>query len=186
VSVGDEVLLETDAASDNLNPVFEGKGANYEIASDSQLVVEIRDADALKDFNMGRAVVPAPSRTEIDLGQMEIDTGNRGSVVIEVERAHALMGLGFDYNLWGNKLTVTEVWKHSPAARGGMRPGDKVLQIGAREVGEMQTREVRSALNAIGHKKIDLVVQHKSGTTATVPINVGPIYPLVDEYGPID
>ena len=117
---------------------------------------------------------------------MEIDTGHRSSVVIEVAPAHALIGLGFDYDVYDGRATVTEVWKHGPAGRGGMEVGDKLLEIGDRDVKTSTAREIRSAINAISGEPVVVVVQHRSGTTSNVSLSAGPIYPLADEYGPLD
>jgi len=186
VSVGKKLLFESEAKADTLEPVWTAQGYNYALSSSDRLLVELLDADALNDRIMGRATVDVPGPVELQAGVMEVDTGNRGRVIIEVSPAHALIGLGFDYDVYDRRATVTEVWKHSPAGRGGMEKGDRLVRIGDRDVDKSTAREIRSAINAISGKEVTIVVLHRSGTTADVRLAAGPSYPLADEYGPLE
>lgn len=186
VMLGQEVLLESEVVEDRLEATWTGPGNNCALERGETLVVELRDADALNDRIMGRAEVGVPGRIELDSGTMEIDVGNRSSVVLEVQPAHALIGLGFDYDVYDGRATVTEVWRYGPAGRGGMQVGDELVRIGERDVKASTAREIKSAINAISGSPVTVVVQHRSGTTSNVPLSAGPIYPLADEYGPIE
>lgn len=186
VTLGGEVLFESEAVQDTLTPTWTAPGRNFELGSSDKLVVELRDADAINDRIMGRATVGVPGAVDLEAGVMEIDTGNRSSVVMEVALAHALIGLGFDYDVYDGRATVTEVWKYSPAGRGGMEVGDQLVTIGEREVKTSSAREIRSAINAISGTPVTVIVQHRSGTTSNVSLSAGPIYPLADEYGPLE
>jgi len=177
-------LLRTGAASDTVKPTWDAPAGNFRLPSDARLEVVVRDDDALgEDLLMGRAKFYAPTAADVDKGSMEVGVGPRGSLVIEVEHAHALFGMGFDYWVQNGTLKVTEVWKHSPAGRAGIVAGDRIHSIAGKKVSQMKDRAVRSALNAVSSDAVRVVVEHEDGSTATVDINVGPVYALYDEYG---
>ncbi|MEZ4441772.1 MAG: hypothetical protein R3B72_21910 [Polyangiaceae bacterium] len=185
LSIGNEELLRTTEVANTLEPVFTDPGANHAIDSGAEILVEVLDADPLLDRPMGRATIPVPGSADLDLGEITIDTGNHGQVVLEVGRAHALYGLGFDYEAYHGRAAVTEVWQFSPASRGGMTVGDEIVAIGEKAVKNLNAKEIRSAINALGSKGAQTTVRHRSGTTESFQLTVGPIYPLVEEYGPL-
>jgi PDZ domain/C2 domain len=186
LKVNGKPVIESPPVENTLKPTWTGPGGNYVIEPGDKVEIELKDADTLHDLQMGRATLDTPGQADVDLGRIEIDTGNRGKVVLEIQAAHALLGLGFDYTHYDGRAAVNEVWQHSPAGRGGLERGDKIVQVAGRDVKAMKAREIRSAINSIGGKPVDFVVKHGSGNTETVKLQVGPIYPLVDEYGLID
>ena len=180
-------IMRTDPAGDTYSPTWDGEGANFAIGSGAELEILVRDSDAVgDDLLMGRAKFEPPSAAQLSAGIVELDTGRRGKVRIEFQKAHAVMGLGFDYWVQNGRLVIKEVWKNSPAGRAGVEPGDELLAIAGREIKQMRDRAVRSAINSISTGGAKMVIKKQSGSTDNIILKVGPIYPLFTEYGPID
>ncbi len=177
-------LFRTAPASDTYEPAWAIPSGNFEIPPSAQLEVLVRDDDPIgDDMIMGRAKIDPPSAGDLASGRMEIDIGRKGVLYLETEPAHALFGLGFDYYVQSSRMVVTEVWKYSPAARAGLEAGDEVVTLGGRTLSQMKDSAIRSAVNAISGNGMEAVVKHRSGTTATVLLKVGPVYALYGEYG---
>jgi hypothetical protein len=185
--MNDEELLRSNTAEDSYEPQWVEPSGNFAIPSNARLEVRMRDADAVgDDLLIGRAIIDPPSAGDLESGRMAIELGqasNRAMVYLETEPAHALMGLGFDYYVQSSRLVVKEVWKHSPAGRGGMKPHDEVVAIGGRKLSQMKDSAIRSAVNAISGAGMEVVLKHADGGTETIILKEGPVYPLYQEYG---
>jgi hypothetical protein len=187
VSVNGKEILRTPAATDTIEPQWIEPSGNFEIPDDAVVEVEVRDSDAVGDnLLIGRAKVGAPTNADLQSGRMAVDIGRRAVIYIEVEPAHPMIGLGFDYWVQNGELVIKEVWKHSPAGRAGMEPHDRIVQVAGRDVRKMSDRSAHSTINAITSKPIEVVIQKESGNTQTISLGVGPIYPLYSEHGEID
>lgn len=186
VEIDGKAIMTTPAAVDTVKPSWSSPRGNIEIANGSVVVVSVTDADALTNLPIGSATGGAPSPTDLSDGRMVFDIGRRGKVVVRVERAHGLLGLGFDYEVVAGRTLVRAVLRHSPAGRAKLAVGDEIVQIGDRSLSGLKSREIRSAINAIGTKPSRITVKHKSGTTESFDVGVGPTYPLLDEYGDLD
>src|SRR5690606_24382169 len=110
--------------------------------------------------------------------------GAKGNVTIAVDEAHALIGLGFDYEIFDSKVVVSRVLAHSPAGRAGMKVEDEIISVGGVRFGKLRSREVRGAFNGI-EKPVEVIVRHTGGTTENFQLGQGPCYPLFSEYGPV-
>jgi C-terminal processing protease CtpA/Prc len=80
------------------------------------------------------------------------------------------------------KCHVTSRFEHGPAGRAGLEVGDRIDSIGGRQVAQMSPAAVRSAFLSVPMNGLQLQVVHTgSGTTETVELPEGPIYPLYRE-----
>jgi len=175
-------VMRTDTATDTLNAKWTGEPqGNLEVSNRSTMRVHVRDDDAINDVPIGGASFGPPSVSELASGEMHLDIGNRGKVTLEVSKARAMFGLGFDYEIIGGNLLVGDVIKHSPAGRAGMVSGDAILNIEHRKVSLMKPKEMRSAINRLGTKPVAVIVKRHGGNTEKLTLSLGPMYPLYAE-----
>ena len=183
VYINDKEVLRTASVTDELKPVWNEPGGNFRIGPSDVIKVELQDFDAVRNKLMGSAT---GKLSEVVDGYLRFEVLKRGEVVIEVAPAHALFGLGFDYGVFPSGVLVHEVYLHSPAGRGGMRAGDNIVSIGGKSTDGMTKGDVKSLFNSVPSKGTEVIVRHKGGTTETMRLAEGPIYPTFTEYGPID
>lgn len=185
--VAGKEVLATPAVSNTLAPIWrEGASANFEIGGDARLEVELRDS-GLTTRPIGRGRFSAPTRGDLAHGSIRVEigqVGNKGNVTIAVEPAHALIGLGFDYEIYDSTVIVSRVLRYSPAGRAGMRVKDEVVSVGGRRFSGLGPTRIRGMFNEL-EQPVEVIVRHEAGTTENFPLGEGPCYPLLAEYGPI-
>jgi hypothetical protein len=184
--VDDTEVMSAEAASDTLTPKWDSPKGNVRIPDGATLRVEVADDDGLQDLPIGKATHGPPTATDLSEGRMVLSLGNRAELVLRVEPAHGLMGLGFDYQVVSGVTVVEKVLEHSPAGRAGLEVGDQIVAVGDRQLSDASSAAVESTIDSIGNKPTRVVVKHKSGTSETFAIGVGAVYPLYDEYGDVD
>jgi hypothetical protein len=180
-------LLRTPPQSDTLEPTWPtAPRGNFRIVPEDELRVELWDANSLNDLPIGVREIGRPSEearlTKIIRSELE----GGGEVVIAFEPAHAMFGLGFWFELRTSSSYVTRTLEGSPAQRAGLQKGDEILRIADRQVSTMTADDVRSALNSVPSTGIQMLLRHPDGTTLTVVLREGPIYPDYAQFGSID
>jgi hypothetical protein len=180
-----EQVVRTEVAADTVTPRWQGASGNFALGSASELELVVMESDTVGARQMMRVGFSPPGVAELAAGELVVE-GAGGKVVLRVARAHALIGLGFDYVARDGVLQVGAVWAYSPAARAGLATGDEILRIGKREIEKMKVREIRSAINALGSSGVEVVVRHGRGGTENIVLATGPVYPLFAEYGRLD
>ncbi|MEM1029161.1 MAG: hypothetical protein AAGA56_25700 [Myxococcota bacterium] len=190
VEMDGRAILTAEGPENTLQPTFDDAAAagNFALDREAKMTVVVYDADPLRDRQIGRADFNAPTAVDASTGSIELDVGkvgNPGRVTLAVEPAHALLGLGFDYELYERKAVVSRVLRHGPADRAGVVVGDVLL--GARGVlfRDLQPKAIKSAINSITADPVDVIVEHESGRTESFAMAEGPIYALYDEWGPV-
>ncbi len=186
VLVNDREVMRTEVATDTLKPKWSDQGGNFEVPSGAVLRVDVFDADALKDIPVGSVRFAPPTREELATGELELDIGRRGLVRLEIGKARAQIGLGFDYMIVKGQLLARQVLEHSPAGRSGMRVGDEIVSIAGKKVKTLTPYGIKSAFNAAPPKGIQVVVLHEGGTTQSMTLAEGPVYALRGELEPAE
>jgi hypothetical protein len=187
VRIDGEKILQSSVASDTTDPTWKhGPRGNYEIPDGAKVQIEVLDDDGLGGETIAVSTVPPPRADEAKAGIGSFELG--GSVVVKlgVEPAHALWGLGFDYKLVLQTCRLTAVFAHGPAGRAGIGVGDEISSIDGAAVADLSAEALRGILGAVPAKGLKLQLLHSGGTTESVSLVEGPIYPLVREHGPID
>jgi PDZ domain/C2 domain len=180
-------ILRTPPQSDTLEPTWpSAPRGNFRVVPEDQLRVELWDANSLNDLPIGIREIGRVSEEHrmTKLIRSELEGG--GEVVIAFEPAHAMFGLGFWFELRTSSSYVTRMLEGSPAERAGLQKGDEILRISDRLVSTMTADDVRSALNSVPSAGIQLLLKHKDGTTLTVVLREGPIYPDYAQFGSLD
>lgn len=185
-----EAVFETPETGPTLETTWEPGVAsgNFELAPQAELELAVFDRGALNDRPLAEGKLDAPDDTDLSRGFMEVDIGRVGSpgtVRLEVSRARALRGVGFDVEVFGSTVKVSRVIRHSPAGRAGFEVEDEILAVDGVELRKLQPRQLISAMNGFGHHPAQVLVKHAKGTTETFRIAEGPCYALFDELGTI-
>lgn len=181
VFVNDKELFRTDPQSDTLEPTWKGSPAgNFMIQVGDKVEIQLWDQSPLNDSPIGvREITLAPDM--IDGEDILFDMSGGGAVTLHVSAAKPIWGAGFWYELRNDAAFVSRLVEASPAARGGVQPGDKIVSIDGEPVEKMSLNDVRSKLGSFPAAGYDLALVHKDGGSVTVKLKEGPIYPLFSD-----
>lgn len=185
--VNGKEIMRTTVQSNTLTPTWpDAPRGNYEIPSGAKMRVELWDSSPINDAPIGIKDFGRPTPDEIIEGKYRMELKGGGEITIAFEPAHPMFGLGFWFELRNDAAFVTRFVEGSPAERAGMQKGDELLVINGKNVAGLKPEEVRSLLNAVPLAGVDLVLRRPDGTTVTVNLKEGPIYPTFGEFGQID
>lgn len=175
-------LLVTSTQSRTNKPTWpDQKPANYRIGSEQEVVIEVWDDQPVVDPPICRErILRLASMAEGGRNVIDCTLGAR--VWLGVEPARAWIGAGLYYELRGaDGVRVTRVVGESPAARLGLKTGDRILSIQGDSVAGMDALKVRGRINALVSSGVRLEIVTEAGEAREVTLKEGPIYPLGGE-----
>lgn len=185
--INDKEVIKTSPESNSLEPTWpSGPKGNFRLDPGDRLRVEIWDSNPLNDKPIMVRDLGHPDEDARLSKRIRADYDVGGEVVIALEPARAMLGLGLWYELRTEACFITRMLEGSPAERAGLLPGDQVLQINGKEVKTMSADDVRSAFNAVPKSGLNLMLKHPDGTLLNVTVKEGAIYPPFEQFGPID
>jgi hypothetical protein len=180
-------VMRTPVQSSTLKPTWpDGPRGNFRIEPADKLRVELWDKNALNDRPIGVRDLGRASEESRQTQQIRVELEGGGEVLLAFEPAHPVLGVGLWYELRNDSCFVTRLLEQSPAARAGVEKGDEVLKIGGKDVKSTTPDDVQSRWNAIPMAGLPVTVRHAGGATMDVVLKEGPIYPLYQQFGPID
>lgn len=190
LEIDGQKVLETPEVGATLEAAWDPGVAsgNFQLTKEAELQILVFDRGALNDRPIAQGKLPRPDEGDLSRGFLEVDIGQvgaPGAIKVAAGPAHALLGVGFDVEIFGATLTVSRVLQHSPAGRAGLKVEDELLAIDGVELGRLSSRQLLSAVNGIGRHPADLLVKHASGSTESFSIGEGPCYALFDELGTV-
>lgn len=185
VFVNDQELFRTPVQANTLAPTWQdAERANYRIAKGSRVRVEVWDSNALTHHPICmREISHLHSHVASEPYLIECDSGAK--LQLRIEAAHAVLGLGFLYELRTLDVYVTRVVQASPAGRVGLQGGDQLVKIQGKPAREMQEGEARSLINTYSRTGLNLTVRHADGNVQDLTLKEGPVYPLKSDGIPI-
>jgi hypothetical protein len=183
---GNEVM-RTPAVEDSLTPVWSGQGGTFDFRAERPITVRLVDDDGVTSQTIGEAELPPPGPEQRASGSVDLELGPNVQVRLAVRTPPALFGLGMTYRFVAGQCHVTSLFEHGPAGRAGLVVGDRIDQVGGRPVAELSAAELRSAFLSVPMDGLQLQVVHQAaGTTETVRLPEGPVYPLHGEQDLVD
>lgn len=175
-------LFRTTVQSDTLTPTWpDAPRGNWEIPKGAKLRIELWDSSPINDAPIGIKDFGVPGADEIIEGKYRTELKGGGDVTIALEPAHPMWGLGFWFELRNEAAFITRFAPGSPAERAGIQKNEEILSINGKKVSSMSSDDVRSALNSVPVTGLDLELRREDGTTVTVNLKEGPIYPTYAE-----
>ncbi|HSN97259.1 MAG TPA: PDZ domain-containing protein [Candidatus Nanopelagicales bacterium] len=170
-------VLRTKIQADTLEPTWpDSEGGNLVVKPEDRLRLEMWDSNTLNDKPIGVRDIRTTDEHR-STGRISVELEGGGRLDLTFEPAHAKVGLGLWYELRTSTVFITRLSPGGPAERAGVKRGDEVLAIGGREVRRMSPGQVRSAFNSVPLSGIVLLLKHPAGSTETVTVVEGPIYP---------
>lgn len=187
LKVGDSTLIQSPAQPSSRRPTWpKQEPKNYSIPAGAELTLELWVSDAIQDKPLCQVAVLDLDHLR-DGGRAEFDCDSGAYITLGVEPAHAVVGLGFYYELrGGDGVRVTRVLQHSPATRAGLTVGSSIQTIQGKSVVPMDALAVRSAMNANSRTGVRMDVEDPSGKRRVLTLKDGPIYPMPDEGVELD
>ncbi|MFO0587950.1 MAG: site-2 protease family protein [Polyangiaceae bacterium] len=180
-------LFRTTVQSDTLTPTWpDGPHGNWEIPKGAKMRLELWDSSPINDAPIGVKDFAIPSPDELIEGKYRTELNGGGEITIAFEPAHPMYGLGFWFELRNDAAFITRFAPGSPAERAGIEKYEEILSINGKKVSSMSSGEVRSALNAVPVDGINLELKREDGSTVTVNLKEGPIYPTYEEHRDLD
>ncbi|MFO0762787.1 MAG: PDZ domain-containing protein [Byssovorax sp.] len=184
--VGGKELLRTPVQHDTLSPTWPGSpSGNFKVGPDDKFRVELWDSNTLNDSPICVQEVRAIAEDQLVEKKIRFSCDSGAEVILAFEDAHAIKGAGLWYELRTDSCFVTRMLDGSPAQRAGLEAGDQILQLGGKSVSAMSSDEVRSVFNAIPVDGLSVQAKHATGTTVSLILKEGPIYPLFEQQ-PVD
>jgi hypothetical protein len=185
--VDGKVILETPVQSNSLNPTWPGqRKANYRIRTGAAIKVELWDSNPINNHPICVAQVRDLHAEALAEEPVQITCSSGAELSLEVDPAHARLGVGLFYELRREEIFVTRVLRESPAARAGLARGDQLLKIQGKVVKTMSDGEAQSLINANTATGVTLLVRKHDKSEVEVQLKEGAIYPMVDEDVPVD
>jgi len=180
-------LIVTPVESNTLRPTWPDQTrANYRIPAGATVKIELWDSNPMVNH-------PVCSETILNLHDesnegrpMEIACDSGARILLQVEPAHAKLGIGMFYELRNGGVAITRVLAESPAARAGLRPGYEIVKIQGEDVKTMDEDRAQSLINANASVGVNLEIKRDAGGNLVVKVKNGPVYPLKEEDVPLD
>lgn len=178
-------VLRTKVQRSTLAPSWaDSPKGNFRVRPDDKMRVEIWDARVINDHPIGlKDLGPLSTSDQRGLEEIQEECESGAQFSLANEPAHGFIGYGLSYELRTYEAFITRVFEESPASRAGLKPGDQLISIDGREVRAMKDGELQSLFNAPSIKGHQMAVRHEDGSTATVDIKEGAVYPLFREIG---
>ncbi len=177
LKVGGRELIHTPTRSNTLHPTWPGQTkANYVVKPGARVRVELWDSNPIDDHPICVKNV-SDFRDGAETGTLDVSCDSGAHITLQVEPAHARIGLGLYYELRTVDIFISRVVKASPAGRVGLKKGDQILRIQGKDVSRMQEGDAQSLINANAPTGVALTVKHADGKVEDVTIKNGPIYP---------
>lgn len=177
--VDEVVLFQTPVESRTRTPTWKGQDKqNYRIYHGSKVFIEVWDDNPMTNMPICRVRV-RDMRTLRDGGDNEFWCDSGARVRLHVSAAKAMVGIGLYYETRGRDgVRVTRVVSDSPAARAGLKQGDRILAINGKPVATLDALQIRSEMNLHARSGLELDVWFKDGARHVVKLKEGALFPL--------
>jgi membrane-associated protease RseP (regulator of RpoE activity) len=180
-------LIVTPVESNTLKPTWpDQERANYRIPPGSDVKVELWDSNPMINH-------PICTETILDFHDQssegrvfEVDCDSGARIKLQIEPAHAKLGLGMWFELRSGAVVVTRLLAESPASRAGLQAGDEFIKIQGEDVKTMEDGRAQSLINANASVGVALEVKRAGGQVEAIKLKSGPVYPLKEEDIPLD
>jgi hypothetical protein len=163
--VRDRLVWESKIAKDTVRPEWnEMAPRNVILPRDAAFRLELWDWDTpVSGDPIGRVERDGLPTNAQPGAQARLQLDRTTTVVILLSPPRAHRGVGMSVELHGDYLQVLSVEPFSPAARAGIRSGERVLAIGSQRIADLSDGDKRSELSMASERKQMLAVADSEG-----------------------
>jgi hypothetical protein len=184
--VNGKVLLKTPVQNGTLTPTWaDGPAGNFRIRRNDHFRVELWDSKAFNDHPIGMKDIGSLDDVVDVTGEADVECDSGAHIVLAFEPPHALLGLGFYYELRLGDVYVTRVYEESPAGRAGMKPSDQIVALEGKPLDGMKSGQAKSILETPHPAGLPIKIRHNGGQEASMTLKEGAVFPLFSETGTV-
>lgn len=180
-------VIKTDPQTGTLTPSWPGspKG-NFRIGKQDRVRIEMWEASLTQRPICVKDLGSIDSEDFAVDKEIVVKCDNDARIVVSFEPARAQVGYGFFFEFRTYDVFVSRVYQESPAARAGLRVGDKIVAVGGQVTKGMDQKVVQSYLNAPKMEGVTIDVVHTDGKQQTLTFKEGPVYQIFQENQTLD
>lgn len=165
VYIDKSLIWTSDVQENNPHPEWNAiLPRNIVVGSDTRLRFEVWDYDtAISADPIGHLEqigLPTTAMTDA-IARLQLDS--TATLVIMVNAPTAHRGVGLSVEIRSDELKVTGVERFSPAARAGIKLGDRIVGIGNERVSHMDGDDAATELSLVNERSRTLVVTDPQG-----------------------
>jgi hypothetical protein len=163
--VGERLVWESKVAKDTVRPEWnEMAPRNVILPRNAAFRLELWDWDTpVSGDPIGRVERDGLPPNAQPGAQARLQLDRTTTVVIMLSPPRAHRGVGMSVELHSDHLQVLSVEPFSPAARAGIKTGERILAIGSQRVSSLSDGDKRSELSMASDRKLKLAVADSEG-----------------------
>jgi hypothetical protein len=163
--IDDRKVWESEPETDKVRPEWNAMlPRNVVIGPDSKFRLEVWDFDtALSADPIGRIERRGLPTTAVPGAMARLQLDSKATIVVLVSKPRAHRGAGISVEVRSDALKVLSVEPYSPAARAGIKAGDRIVGIGGERVAHMEEDDAVSQLSLAHERRHKLAVTNADG-----------------------
>jgi hypothetical protein len=170
--VGGRLVWESPVQKDTRHPQWNVTlPRNVEISRGAPFRIELWDQDTATSDPAGVLVQSGLPESALPGALAHLNLDNQGIVNVVVSDPQAFRGLGIEYEQHSDALVILNVETYSPAARAGLRVGERIVAIGASRVASLTGPRAASELSLGADRGGSLTVADKKGKEREVSLD---------------
>jgi len=176
LAIKGEERWRTDVREDDFRPKFPNPSPNLRFDRSARVRIELWDRDGVGADPIGIYEGKVLSEVFIDADStVTLDGG--ATVTLRLRKPEPRAGTGIaEYELRPSALVVRAVLPNSPAARGGLRDGDRIVAIDGKAIAGLSEAAADSAL-ALASQRASKLTAERDGKRRTVQLDKGYVWP---------
>ena len=144
---------------------------NVYVPARSKFRIELWDEDTASSDPAGAFTRTGLPENALPDASARLSLDNMGSVTIVISKPKPSRGLGVTYEQRSDALVLLEVNQFSPAARAGLKVGERVVGIGEARVSSLTAAKAASELSLSADRGATLIVADGNGKEREVTVD---------------